>query len=324
MLDHPAVTLFHQAAHAVAAVSFETPVPRLDVARTDCKDLFVPARPTGQPNSQTQSALMAPALVFLIGPMADSLSSNHYLDAAEDNREDVARSREIVGWILSNGSRLRDVMRGELTINASDFLANWEHPIAEVAALARRQGVVTADQTRDLVQPAIDDYRRLSAYHEAAHAVGLWLEGNGELPPGIVVGKSPNEASQNLTFLRKFSQQFHRLPTISDPKDRELAFRELEHIVAGEEMAKLVDPKYPGPVRARNDRQEAQRLARKLAYGAGKSAETIEADARSAVRQRFESADARALVDALATTLLAQGSLRETAIRRVLQDQKEQ
>jgi hypothetical protein len=152
----------------------------------------------GQPDRITQSVLIAHAVVFLAGPMADFRIRGQYLDAAEENHPDVVRSREIVSWMLTeNPTSLSGIMRGELTINATDFLDIWDGSISAVVTATMRQGSVTSDQTRELVAPAIKHSRRLAAYHEAAHAVVLWLEGNQQVPTAIGLGRLPAESSQN-------------------------------------------------------------------------------------------------------------------------------
>jgi hypothetical protein len=119
--------------------------------------------------------------------------------------------------------------------------------------------------------------------------------------------------------VRRYSPQFYQAGPATDPHDRELALPELEHVVAGEEMARLIDPNYPGAVRAREDRRVAQGLARKLQEQAGgRSAETVEADARTTIRGRLREPRPRALVDALVTALLERTPLGEMEIRAVL------
>ena len=306
----------------MAAVCFNLPIPVVDVTagRTRCEDLRLPPRPTETTDLLTRSVLKAYAVMFLAGRMAELRMHGHDLDAAEDNHLDVVRAREIVGWILpDNPPLLSGVMRGELTITTTDFLDIWDRSISAVVATALRNGSVSPDQTRDILAPAIGHSRRLAAYHEAGHAVMLWLEGDGQVPLSIGLGQTPAESSQNFTVLRRFSEQFYLAPLAVHPEDRELALRELQHVVAGEEMAGLIDASYPGAVRARDDRQKARELARKLDDAAGgQSPETIAARARASVRQRFQEPRPRSLVDALVAALLDKSPLGEDEIRHVL------
>jgi hypothetical protein len=324
MPDEPPFAAVHQAAHAVAAVWYGTPVLPVDAltGQTHCEDLPLPLRPTGPLDTRTESVLEAYAVMFLAGPAAEFKIWGAPLEAAEETHPDVARARQILSWMLPDDPwLLNEVLRKDLTKTITDFLDMWGDSVSTVASAALAQGSVTPEQTRQLMSPALEHARRLAAYHEAAHATVLWLEGDGQVPSSIEVGRLPNENSQNATVLQRFSRQFYDAHTATDPADRELAVREVEHVVAGEEMAKLIDPNYPGAVRARGDRRDAQRLARKLADPARQqSAEVIEATARAAVVQRLQDPQARALVDTLASALLAQSPLGEDEIRRVLKE----
>src|ERR1700737_513299 len=246
------VSVVHQAAHAVSAVCYGAPVPPVDAATTrfTCDDLPMPPRPDAQPSALARSNLIAHAVMFLSGPLADSRTCRENVDAAEDRHPDVARAREIVSWMLSDRTAaLSEIMRGELTINATEFLDMWESSISAVVAAALQRGSVTPDQVQGLVAPAIEHSQRLAAYHEAAHAVTLWLEGDHQVPTAIELGRSPAESSQNLPVVRAYSREFYQAPVAINARDRELAVRELEQVVAGEEMARLIDPNYPGAVR---------------------------------------------------------------------------
>ncbi len=287
---------------------------------TDCADLAMPPRPTELANPLTRSVLKANAVMFLAGPLAQARLAGRELDAAESDDPDVVNARHIVEWLLGdNQALIAEVMRGEITITASDLLDNWRESIRAVASAAQERGSVSGEEIREIMAPAIDYYRRLAARHEAAHVVMLWLEGNGEVPLSVGVGRSPAEASANFPLMRPFTPGFYQAPHATDPQDRELARRELERVVAGEEAALLADAAYPGPVRARTDREEARRLAGKLA-GAGhqEDAAAIEQEARANVREVLRTPAAQRLIDALVTALLEENSLGQEPIRQVL------
>lgn len=320
MTNGARAALVHQAAHAVVAVCFNLPVPPVRAEPTEiCGHLHLPTRPTRPTDLLERSVLKAFAVMFLAGPMAEFRTRGERLDAALDQNLDVVHSREIVSWVLTeNPALLSAVMRGELTITTTDFLDVWSESISAVVSTSQREGTLSPDRTRQLLAPQIEHFRRLAAHHEAAHAVMLWLEGDGQVPLTIGLGRSPAESSQNFTVLRDFSREFYLAALATDPHDRELAVRELEHVVAGEEMALLLDPEYPGAVRAQGDRETAQRLAQKLADESRRSAQMIEAEARATVRQRFQEPRPRALVESLAEALLERTPLGEDEIRGLL------
>lgn len=319
MRDDPSAGVVHQAAHAVAAACFGTPVPSVDPTpgASNCADLSMPSRPSGRLDRPTEFALKAHAVVFLAGLAAELKIKGEQLDPVAESHPDAVHARQVVGWMLvADPSRVSGYLRGELTITTRDFLQNWHPSISDVVAAALREGPIGAQRIRELVAPAIEHRRRLSAYHEAGHAVILWLEGNGQIPLSVGIGDVPIEGGQNWTIVRKFSSQFHLLPVATDVSDRELAQRELERVVAGEEAASLVDPTYPGKVLAWADREEAQRLASKLAHEARQElAEKVEAEARAIVRRQLQDPKTRALVEALVSALLERSPLGEDEIR---------
>jgi hypothetical protein len=276
-----------------------------------------PNKPLDRP---AQFRLKAYAVVFLAGLASEVKLRGEELDPVNDPHPDAARTRQIVDWMLAdNPAQVEGYLRGELTITTLDFLENWQPSISDVTAAALNEGHLSAERIRQLIAPAIVHRRRLSAYHEAGHAVILWLEGNGQIPMSVGIGQLPMEGGQNWTILRPFSADFYLQPLATDPKDRQLAHLELQRIVAGEEMAKLVDPTYPGRVLAWADREEAHRLARKLVHEGWptEQAQQIEADARAEVRGRLREANSRALVEALVSALLERSPLGEDEIRHV-------
>jgi hypothetical protein len=263
--------------------------------------------------------------MFLAGIAAERLSERKRLDTVvEEAHSDVTQARQMVVWALpsESASGVDAIMRGEIIITTGDFLKSWWESLSAVATAALQEGSLSAKRITAVVAPAIEQWRRLLSYHEAAHTVVLWLEGNDQLPQSVEIAKLPSEGGENAAIVRPFSGEFYIQRVATTERDRELAQWELERVVAGEEMAKLIDPSYPGEVRAVGDRKEAQRLARTLAGDGGHGlVEKVEAVARETVRRRLQEPKARALVDVLASALLARGRLGEKEIRELLVSQ---
>lgn len=163
-----------------------------------------------------------------------------------ETHPDAERAREVVrGMLAEHPNRLDGYVRGELTITTQDFLDNWQRTILDVVEAAVAEEILDAGRIRAIAEPAIQHRLRLQAYHEAGHAVSLWLEDDAQIPVAVDLGKLPGESGQNFTVLRPFSQRFYVEPLATDANDRMLARRELERVVAGEEMARLIDESDP-------------------------------------------------------------------------------
>lgn len=257
--------------------------------------------------------------MLLAGIAVERKLKGEQLDAALEVHSDAKRARRIVEWMLAdNLNRVDGYIRGELTTTTDDFLDTWQQVISDVVAASQAAEVLDADGIRVIVEPAVAHRRKLQAYHEAGHAVSLWLEGDGQIPLSVGLGKLPGESGQNFTVLRPFSREFYERQLATDAADLMLAQRSLERVVAGEEIARLIDEGYPGAVLTQSDRQQAARLARKLSsHGREDEAKEVEANARATVRDRFQAPKERALVDALACALLMQSPLGQEEIYEV-------